>query len=76
MNSDEMTLIKRYVALWVIPLAILAGPEQSGEVVSVNKFAEYLLVRDKSQLQILTSHSWWQAALILWAHRNLNVIHI
>ncbi len=61
MNIDKMLLANLFIALKTKPLAILAGPEESGKEVLVEKLAKTLSGRGKKKLQLkmLTGHPWW-----------------
>jgi hypothetical protein len=61
MNIDEILLINFYITLKAKPLAVLAGPEDSGKEALVEKLVSVLSGRGKNklQLQMLTGHPWW-----------------
>lgn len=48
-----------YVSLKSKPLAILAGPTQSGKIALVRSLAQSLVERDSLRIQIFTGHPWW-----------------
>ncbi len=56
-NQAEITNF--YVALKSKPLAILAGPAQSGKTALVRGLAQSLVERDSLRIQIFTGHPWW-----------------
>jgi hypothetical protein len=48
-----------YVALKSKPLAILAGPAQSGKNALVQSLAQSLVDRESLRVQMFTGHPWW-----------------
>lgn len=48
-----------YVALKSKPLAILAGPAQSGKIALVQGLTQSLVERESLRVQIFTGHPWW-----------------
>ena len=56
-SQDHITNF--YVALKSKPLAILAGPVQSGKITLVQCLAQSLVKQDGLHVQMLTGHPWW-----------------
>ena len=61
MNNNTLLLTNLYVALKAKPLAILAGPVNSGKEALVEKLAHALSGKEigRLQLHVLTGHPWW-----------------
>jgi hypothetical protein len=64
MNNNQLLLTNLFVALKAKPLAILAGPVNSGKEGLVEKLAGALSSKevDRLQLHTLTGHPWWATA--------------
>jgi hypothetical protein len=56
--SDPVSIINFYVALKSKPLAILAGPEQTGKIAMVQCLARVLMGADCLQCQMMAGHPW------------------
>lgn len=60
-EADRVSVVNYYVALKSKPLAILAGPEESGKVALVESFAQVLVGPDCWRCQMMLGHAWWAA---------------
>lgn len=56
--SDPISIINFYVSLKSKPLAILAGPEQTGKIAAVECLARVLMGGDCLQCQMMAGHPW------------------
>lgn len=56
--SDPISIINFYVALKSKPLAILAGPEQTGKIAMVQCLSQALMGGDCIQCQMMEGHPW------------------
>lgn len=56
---DQADITNFYVALKSNPLAILAGPAQSGKTALVRGLAQSLSEQDDLQIQMISGHPWW-----------------
>ncbi len=66
LQADPVSITNFYVALKSKPLAILAGPEQSGKIALVESFAHVLTGGDCLRCQMMLGHP-------RWASRSPNV---
>jgi hypothetical protein len=74
---DPSTVVNLYVALKSKPLAIVAGPANSGKVAAVQTLAHVLTGGDDSRFHMLTGHAWWagqsgNVGLFMEAQERLN----
>lgn len=58
-SVSQAEITNFYVALKSKPLAILAGPAQSGKTALVRSLAQSLVERDSLRVQLFTGHPWW-----------------
>lgn len=58
-SVSQAEITNFYVALKSKPLAILAGPAQSGKNALVRSLAQLLVERDSLRVQLFTGHPWW-----------------
>jgi hypothetical protein len=58
-SMDRAEVTNFYVALKSKPLAILAGPAQSGKTALVQGLAHSLCEQDDLHIQMITGHPWW-----------------
>lgn len=56
---DRTVVVNLFVALKSKPLAILAGPTQSGKIALVRGLAQSLVEQGSLRVQMLTGHPWW-----------------
>jgi hypothetical protein len=58
-SMDQADITNFYVALKSKPLAILAGPAQSGKTALVRGLAQSLSNQNDLSIQMITGHPWW-----------------
>ncbi len=58
-SVSQAEITNFYVALKSKPLAILAGPAQSGKTALVRSLAQSLVERNSLRVQLFTGHPWW-----------------
>lgn len=56
---EASQIVNFYVALKSKPLAILAGPGQSGKITVVRSLARVLMGGDDLRCQMMVGHAWW-----------------
>jgi hypothetical protein len=61
-SVDQDEIANFYVALKSKPLAILAGPAQSGKKALVQGLAQSLSEQESLHIQMITGHPWWAEA--------------
>jgi len=61
-RADPIAIVNFYVALKSRPLAILAGPAQSGKIALVQSLAQVLTDGDLLRCQMMVGHAWWAGA--------------
>ena len=81
LQVDPISIVNFYVALKSKPLAILAGPAQSGKIALVESWAHILFGGDCLRCQMMIGHPCWAArspnvALFTEAHTRLNASKI
>jgi len=81
LSVDPISIVNFYVALKSKPLAILAGPAQSGKIALVESWAHILFGGDCLRCQMMIGHPCWAArspnvALFTEAHTRLNASKI
>jgi hypothetical protein len=81
LSVDPISIVNFYVALKSKPLAILAGPAQSGKIALVKSLTHILTGGDCLRCQTLIGHPYWAArspnvALFTEAHTRLNASKI
>jgi hypothetical protein len=61
-GTDPISIVNFYVALKAKPLAILAGPAQSGKIALVHSLAQVLTGGEPLRCQMMVGHAWWAGA--------------